>query len=39
MCSMESSMNIVLDALSETEFEEMEALVNYLPDLLKMAHW
>ena len=35
MCSMESSMNIVLDALSETEFEEMEALVNYLPDLLE----
>ena len=34
MVSMESSMEIVFASLSEAELEEMEALVNYLPNLL-----
>ena len=35
MLSMEASMDIVFDSLSETELEEMESLVNFLPDLLE----
>ena len=35
MVSMESSMDIVFASLSETEFDAMEVLVNYLPNLLE----
>ena len=34
MVSIESSMEIVFAALSEAEFDAMEVLVNYLPNLL-----
>ena len=34
MASMESSMDIVFTSLSEAEFDEMEVLVNYIPNLL-----